>query len=102
MSPELNAGFDDHERVEFFADRKAGVMGVIAIHSTHLGPAMGGCRVASYATGAEALTDALRLSQGMSCKNALAELPAGGGKAVLYRTPHDARRDAAFEAFGSA
>lgn len=99
----MQPGFDAHERMEVFADEDAGVMGVIAIHSTALGPAMGGCRAASYATEAAALTDALRLSQGMSYKNAMADLPAGGGKAVLYRLPAEpAARGRAFEAFGAA
>jgi leucine dehydrogenase len=103
MSPNQNPSFDAHERVEFFADEQAGVMGVIAIHSSALGPAMGGCRAASYVSEAAALTDALRLSQGMSYKNAMADLPAGGGKAVLYRLPEDpAARAGAFEAFGAA
>jgi leucine dehydrogenase len=103
MRPEQHPGFDAHERVEFFSDARLGLMGVIAIHSTRLGPAMGGCRAATYVSDAAALTDALRLSQGMSYKNAMAELPAGGGKAVLYRLPAGrAERAQAFEAFGAA
>ena len=74
--------------------------GFIAIHSTALGPAFGGCRVWKYASDGDALTDALRLSQGMSYKNALAELPYGGGKAVIMRDdePYDAAT--LFEAYG--
>lgn len=103
MDIERNPGFDAHERVQFFADEAVGLAGVIAIHSTALGPAMGGCRAATYVSEAAALTDALRLSQGMSYKNALADLPAGGGKAVLHRLPRDpARRAEAFTAFGAA
>jgi leucine dehydrogenase len=96
-------GFAAHERVQFFADEGLGLAGVIAIHSTAMGPAMGGCRAAAYIDDAAALTDALRLSQGMSFKNAMADLPAGGGKAVLYRLPQDpALRTEAFAAFGRA
>lgn len=75
--------FDEHEVVMMLDDPGRGVAGFIAIHSTALGPAVGGCRYARYQTLPEALTDALRLSQGMSYKNAMAGLPAGGGKAVL-------------------
>lgn len=103
MNPDHHSGFDAHERIEFFSDARLGLMGVIAIHSTQLGPAMGGCRAATYVSEAAALTDALRLSQGMSYKNAMADLPAGGGKAVLYRLPGDrAERAQAFEVFGAA
>ena len=103
MDVEHSPGFAAHERVQFFVDQAAGVAGVIAIHSTALGPAMGGCRAASYVSEAAALTDALRLSQGMSYKNAMADLPAGGGKAVLHRLPADpAARNEAFAAFGRA
>jgi leucine dehydrogenase len=103
MEVERNPGFSGHERVQFFADEAVGLAGVIAIHSTALGPAMGGCRAATYVSDAAALTDALRLSEGMSYKNAMADLPAGGGKAVLYRLPQGPQaRAAAFAAFGSA
>lgn len=101
MLPQSNASFDAHENVVAFEDEKTGLAGYIAIHSTHLGPAAGGCRVATYATPEAALTDALRLSQGMSYKNAMADLPAGGGKAVLYRMNPEAPREAVFEAFGA-
>lgn len=96
-----NVSFDAHEAVIGFEDERTGLAGIIAIHSTHLGPAAGGCRVAAYGSPDEALTDALRLSQGMSYKNALADLPAGGGKAVLYRIDPDVSREATFEAFGA-
>lgn len=103
MDVEGNPGFAGHEQVRFFADEAVGVAGIIAIHSTTLGPAMGGCRAAAYSSEAAALTDALRLSEGMTYKNALADLPAGGGKAVLHRLPQDrAQRAAAFAAFGAA
>jgi leucine dehydrogenase len=102
VNPATNQGFDQHEHVAVISDEATGLAGFVAVHSTRLGPAAGGCRMASYVSPEAALTDALRLSQGMSYKNALAELPAGGGKAVLYRTRTGADREAVFEAFGAA
>ena len=75
--------FDDHERVVFCSDPASGLRAIIAIHSTALGPAAGGCRQWRYASDGEALHDVLRLSQGMSYKNAMAGLRFGGGKAVI-------------------
>lgn len=95
-----NPNLDGHEEVIPFLDRATGLAGVIALHSTVLGPAAGGCRMARYISPDAALTDALRLAKGMSFKNALAGLPAGGGKAVLYQWPEGADREALFEAFG--
>lgn len=84
------------------SDPAAGLDGVIAIHSTTRGPAAGGCRLWSYDDPAEALTDAFRLAEGMSYKNAMAGLPFGGGKAVLRRPAGAFDRRALFEAFGRA
>jgi leucine dehydrogenase len=95
-----DAAFDDHEQVVFCRDAAAGLSAVIAIHDTRLGPALGGCRMWDYDTTAEAVTDALRLSRGMTYKNALAGLDLGGGKAVILG---DSRRDktpALMAAFG--
>jgi leucine dehydrogenase len=89
---------DRHEDVIFVGDEALGFAGIIAIHSTALGPAAGGCRIWTYERDEDALTDALRLSRGMSYKNAMAELPLGGGKAVIYRMGPDRR--ACFEKFG--
>ena len=75
--------FDHHESVHLFDDAKTGLQAIISIHSTHLGPAAGGTRFWHYADKAAAVTDALRLSRGMSYKNAMAGLTAGGGKAVI-------------------
>lgn len=75
--------FDAHEALHFIDEPKHGLRAIIAIHSTHLGPAAGGCRFWHYADPSQALTDALRLSRGMSYKNAMAGLPLGGGKAVI-------------------
>ena len=75
--------FDHHESVHLFDDTKTGLQAIIAIHSTHKGPAAGGTRFWHYADKGAAITDSLRLSRGMSFKNAMAGLPAGGGKAVI-------------------
>jgi leucine dehydrogenase len=75
--------FDDHEIVHFVTDRASGLCAVIAVHSTHLGPAGGGVRFWHYDEPGDAVRDALRLSRGMSFKNAMAGLPLGGGKAVI-------------------
>lgn len=79
-----HAEFDQHESIHFFNDPPSGLQAVIAIHSTALGPAAGGCRRWSYASDSDALTDVLRLSRGMTYKNAVAGLPFGGGKAVIF------------------
>lgn len=102
MSYRLDPNFDDHEDVVFFTDADTGLAGVIAIHSTALGSAAGGCRMARYVSPEAAVTDALRLSRGMSFKNAMAGLRAGGGKAVIYDVAAEASREMVFEAFGRA
>ena len=73
----------EHERVVLCSDPKGDYRGIIAVHSTALGPAVGGARFWNYASDEEASLDALRLSRGMTYKNALAGLPFGGGKAVI-------------------
>ena len=75
--------YDEHELVQFVTDPKSGLCALIALHSTHLGPAAGGVRFWHYANSGDAVADALRLSRGMSYKNAMAGLPLGGGKAVI-------------------
>jgi leucine dehydrogenase len=94
--------FDAHEAVHVFDDRVTGLKAVIAVHSTHLGPAAGGTRFWHYADSAAAITDALRLSRGMSYKNAMAGLPAGGGKAVILANPARAKPQAVLDAFARA
>lgn len=90
-----------HEAVHLFHDDETGLRAVIAIHSTALGPAIGGCRVQRYASETAATQDALRLSEAMTWKNALAGLPFGGGKAVILWPEHGvADRTRLFEAFG--
>jgi leucine dehydrogenase len=90
------------ESLHVINDEATGLTGVIAIHSTALGPAAGGCRFWHYAEQDGLVTDAIRLARGMSYKNALAGLPLGGGKAVLQRPSGDYDRTALFEAFGRA
>ena len=84
--------FDAHEQVIFGCDAASGLRAIIAIHSTAWGPAAGGCRMWPYAASSDAVVDALRLSRGMSYKNALAELPFGGGKAVIIGDPREKTR----------
>ncbi len=100
MSVFENPAFDDHERVLFCRDPDVGLEAIIAIHSTALGPAAGGTRQWSYANSEEALYDVLRLSQGMSYKNAMAGLNFGGGKAVIVKGPGFAPTEALYERFG--
>ncbi|MFQ5983068.1 MAG: Leu/Phe/Val dehydrogenase, partial [Woeseiaceae bacterium] len=90
----------DHERVVFCRDAATGLKAIIAIHSTALGPAAGGVRLWSYESDDAALHDVLRLSQGMSYKNAMAGLDFGGGKAVIIKTPDFVGSDALYEQFG--
>src|SRR6267154_1699722 len=92
--------FDGHELIVFGHDPATSLRAIIAIHSTALGPAAGGCRMWPYATTAEAVCDVLRLSRGMSYKNALAGVPFGGGKAVIIGESRKAKTPELFEAFG--
>ena len=94
--------FDDHEVVHFVRNRAAGLTAIIALHSTHLGPGAGGTRFWHYAQPALALRDALRLSRGMSYKNAMAGLPMGGGKAVILADADRTKTPAMLAAFGDA
>jgi leucine dehydrogenase len=92
--------FDHHESVHFFDDPHSGLRTIIAVHSTALGPAAGGCRRWTYANDDMALTDVLRLSRGMTYKNAVAGLPFGGGKAVIMAAEKTPKSTQLFEAFG--
>ena len=100
LDPKTNASFDNHEEVVFVGGENQGFAGIIAIHSTVMGPAAGGCRIWDYDSVDDAVTDALRLSRGMTYKNAMADLPLGGGKAVIYRI--NTERVDAFQRFGDA
>lgn len=100
MSVFNNPAFDDHERVVFCRDAKVGLSAIIAVHSTALGPGAGGARQWSYADSDAALYDVLRLSQGMSYKNAMAGLKFGGGKAVIIKGDGFIASDKLYERFG--
>ncbi|MFZ5669188.1 MAG: Glu/Leu/Phe/Val family dehydrogenase [Pseudomonadota bacterium] len=94
--------FENHEGVHAFFDEKTGLRAIIAVHSTARGPAAGGCRMWPYAGAEAALTDALRLSRAMSYKNAMADIPLGGGKSVIIGDARSQKTPALFEAFGRA
>ena len=94
--------YDGHEKVTMVEDEATGLKAIIAVHSTAMGPAAGGCRLWSYNNDTAALTDALRLSRGMSYKNAMADLPMGGGKAVICGPVAPEHRVEVFKAFGRA
>jgi len=94
--------FDAHESVHLFEDKASGLRAVIGIHSTHLGPAAGGTRFWHYADNAAAVTDALRLSRGMSYKNAMAGLPLGGGKGVVLANAARTKTPGMLASFGRA
>ncbi len=94
--------FDDHEVVHFISDRASGLQAIVALHSTHLGPAAGGTRFWHYADSASAVRDALRLSRGMSYKNAMAGLPVGGGKAVILADSAKTKTPGMLTAFAKA
>ncbi|MDH2393234.1 Glu/Leu/Phe/Val dehydrogenase dimerization domain-containing protein [Streptomyces sp. HNM0663] len=89
-----------HEQVVLCQDRTSGLKAVIAVHSTALGPALGGTRFYPYASEEEAVADALNLSRGMSYKNALAGLDHGGGKAVIIGDPEKIKTEQLLLAYG--
>jgi leucine dehydrogenase len=91
---------DSHEKVAFFNDKASGLKAIIAIHNTNLGQSLGGLRMYPYASDEAALADVLRLSKGMTYKSALAGLPLGGGKSVIWGNPATDKTDALFEAMG--
>ncbi len=92
--------FDAHEQVVFCNDEETGLRAIICIHNTALGPSVGGTRMWHYESDEEALTDALRLSRGMTYKNAMAGLNFGGGKAVIIGDSKTMKSDALFKAYG--
>jgi leucine dehydrogenase len=94
--------FDAHEEIHFVTDDKCGLKAIIAVHSTHLGPAAGGARFWHYAEDEDAVVDALRLSRGMSYKNAMAGLPLGGGKSVILAPESRQKSTDMLHAFGKA
>ncbi|WP_106396344.1 Glu/Leu/Phe/Val family dehydrogenase [Actinocorallia populi] len=92
--------FQGHEQVVFCEDKASGLRAIIAIHSTALGPALGGTRFYPYASEEEALADVLELSRGMTYKNAMAGLDHGGGKAVILGDPSRDKSEALLRAYG--
>lgn len=92
--------FAQHEQVSFFYDKGTGLKVIIAIHNTNRGPALGGCRMWPYANEQQAVTDVLRLSEGMTYKSAMANLSFGGGKAVIIGDPRYYKSRALFQNFG--
>ena len=89
-----------HEQVSFFHDPDSGLKGLVAIHNTVLGPALGGCRMWNYENETEALVDVLRLSKGMTYKAAIAGLNLGGGKAVIIGDSKTQKTENLFRSFG--
>ena len=89
-----------HEQLVLCSDPSAGYRGIIAIHSTTLGPALGGTRFWNYASDEEAIIDALRLARGMTYKNAVAGLNLGGGKSVIIGDNRTTNREMIFRAHG--
>ncbi len=100
MSVFASKSFDDHEQVVFCNDEDTGLRAIIAVHSTTLGPAVGGCRMWHYDSSDDALEDVLRLSRGMSYKNALAGLNLGGGKSVIIGDSRTLKTPDLMRAFG--
>lgn len=92
--------FDHHEEVAFCHDEESGLKAIIAVHDTTLGPSLGGTRLWNYSSSAEALTDVLRLSRGMTYKSAMAGLPLGGGKAVIIGDAKKIKSEQLFRAYG--
>jgi len=95
-----SADFDNHEQVTFCHDEATGLKAIIAIHNTHRGPSLGGCRMWPYASEDEALTDVLRLSRGMTYKSAMANLALGGGKSVIIGDAAKQKTGAMMRAMG--
>jgi len=89
-----------HEQISYFNDSTLGLKGIVAIHNTVLGPALGGCRMWNYKTEKDALIDVLRLSKGMTYKAAIAGLNLGGGKAVIIGDPKSDKSESLFRSFG--
>ena len=98
--PTSPLSMDEHEQVVHCFDPASGLRAIIAIHDTSLGPALGGTRFYPYASDDEALADVLRLSRGMSYKNAVAGIPHGGGKAVIIGDPSTTKTPELLRAYG--
>lgn len=94
--------FDSHQKVVRITDEKTNLKAFIAVHNSNLGPALGGCRMVPYKSEQDAITDVLRLSRGMTYKNALAGLPLGGGKSVIIGDPYKDKTEDMMKVMGSA
>lgn len=94
--------YDGHELVRRIEDPESGMVAFIAVHNSALGPALGGCRIWPYASENDAIHDVLRLSKGMTYKNALAGLPLGGGKSVIIADPYKDKTEAMVRAMARA
>ncbi|MGM9950659.1 MAG: Glu/Leu/Phe/Val dehydrogenase [Lysinibacillus sp.] len=90
----------DYEQLVICQDKESGLKAIIAIHDTTLGPALGGCRMWTYASEEQAIEDALRLARGMTYKNAAAGLNLGGGKTVIIGDPFKDKNEEMFRALG--
>jgi valine dehydrogenase (NAD+) len=93
---------DGYEQVVFCHDAPTGLRAIVAIHSTALGPALGGTRFYPYATEADALEDVCRLARGMTYKHAVCGNDLGGGKAVIIGDPTELRSEALLRAYASS
>ena len=102
MSVFERRNFDHHEGTHFFSDHESGLRAIIAVHSTARGPAAGGTRLWTYESSEAALDDALNLARAMSYKNAMADIPFGGGKGVIMHPKGSFNREALFRAYGKA
>lgn len=98
----LRIGCETHDAVYEISDPSCGLHSFVAIHSTTRGPALGGTRFWPYQTDESALEDALRLARSMTYKAAAADLPLGGGKAVIIGDPAQLKTDALLESYGRA
>jgi valine dehydrogenase (NAD+) len=96
----VNVLSSGHEQVVFCTDQESGLRAIIAVHSTALGPALGGTRFYPYASEEAAVADVLALAKGMSYKNSLAGLDLGGGKAVIIGDPRTDKTEALLRAYG--
>nr|NIP58139.1 Glu/Leu/Phe/Val dehydrogenase [Gemmatimonadota bacterium]NIR78306.1 Glu/Leu/Phe/Val dehydrogenase [Gemmatimonadota bacterium]NIT86894.1 Glu/Leu/Phe/Val dehydrogenase [Gemmatimonadota bacterium]NIU30754.1 Glu/Leu/Phe/Val dehydrogenase [Gemmatimonadota bacterium]NIU35547.1 leucine dehydrogenase [Gemmatimonadota bacterium] len=92
----------DHEQIAFWSEPSIGYRGIIAIHDTTLGPALGGTRFWSYGSDREAVVDVLRLARGMTYKAAITGLNLGGGKSVIIGDNRTTDREMIFRAHGRA
>ncbi|MEJ2320701.1 MAG: Glu/Leu/Phe/Val dehydrogenase dimerization domain-containing protein, partial [Gemmatimonadales bacterium] len=90
----------DYEKLVFCNDGASGLRGIIAIHDTTLGPALGGVRMRPYETEEDALVDVLRLARGMTYKAAISGVSLGGGKSVIIGDPRSDKSDALLRAMG--